>query len=94
MHPDISETAVLGVPDAVWGEVGLAVCVCAGRCRYRRQRLKAYLEGKMARYKLPKTVVFLGAMPKSAYGKITKKMIREELGKRGQLPLFDEKRTG
>lgn len=48
----------------------------------------------MARYKLPKSVVFWDAMPKSAYGKITKKMIREELEKRGQMPAFEEKRTG
>ncbi|MFK3780162.1 acyl-CoA synthetase [Agrobacterium sp. NPDC089420] len=94
MHPDISETAVLGVPDAVWGEVGVAVCVAREGADIAGIDLKAYLEGKMARYKLPKTVVFWDAMPKSAYGKITKKMIREELERRGQMPAFEEKRTG
>ncbi|MDP9734161.1 MULTISPECIES: acyl-CoA synthetase [Agrobacterium] len=94
MHPDISETAVLGVPDAVWGEVGVAVCVAREGADIAGIDLRAYLEGKMARYKLPKTVVFWDAMPKSAYGKITKKMIREELEKRGQMPVFEEKRTG
>ncbi len=94
MHPDISETAVLGVPDAVWGEVGVAVCVAREGADIAAIDLKAYLEGKMARYKLPKSVVFWDAMPKSAYGKITKKMIREELEKRGQMPVFEEKRTG
>ncbi|AMD60025.1 acyl-CoA synthetase [Agrobacterium pusense] len=94
MHPDISETAVLGVPDAVWGEVGVAVCVAREGADIAGIDLKAYLEGKMARYKLPKTVVFWDAMPKSAYGKITKKLIREELERRGQMPVFEEKRTG
>ncbi|WFN85722.1 acyl-CoA synthetase [Agrobacterium pusense] len=94
MHPDISETAVLGVPDAVWGEVGVAVCVAREGADIAGIDLRAYLEGKMARYKLPKTVVFWDAMPKSAYGKITKKMIREELERRGQMPVFEEKRTG
>jgi acyl-CoA synthetase (AMP-forming)/AMP-acid ligase II len=94
MHPDISETAVLGVPDAVWGEVGVAVCVAREGADIAGIDLKAYLDGKMARYKLPKTVVFWDAMPKSAYGKITKKMIREELEKRGQMPVFEEKLTG
>lgn len=94
MHPDINETAVLGVPDPVWGEVGVAVCVAREGADIAAIDLKAYLDGKMARYKLPKTVVFWDAMPKSAYGKITKKMIREELERRGQMPAFEEKRTG
>ena len=94
MHPDISETAVLGVPDAVWGEVGVAVCVAREGADIAGIDLKAYLDGKMARYKLPKAIVFWDAMPKSAYGKITKKMIREELEKRGQMPVFEEKLTG
>lgn len=94
MHPDITETAVLGVPDAVWGEVGVAVCVAREGADIAGIDLKSYLEGKMARYKLPKTVVFWDAMPKSAYGKITKKMIREELERRGQMPVFEEKLTG
>ena len=78
----------------MWGEVGVAVCVAREGADIAAIDLKAYLEGKMARYKLPKSVVFWDAMPKSAYGKITKKMIREELEKRGQMPAFEEKRTG
>jgi acyl-CoA synthetase (AMP-forming)/AMP-acid ligase II len=83
MHPAISEVAVLGVPDPVWGEVGMAVCVCTGA---PPADLLEWLGGKIARYKLPRHVVFWDALPKSAYGKITKKMIREELDARGQLP--------
>lgn len=94
MHPDISEAAVLGVPDAVWGEVGVAVCVARDGADIASIDLKAHLDDKMARYKLPKMVVFWDEMPKSAYGKITKKMIREELEKRDQMPCFEEKRTG
>lgn len=88
-HPDISETAVLGVPDPVWGEVGMAVCVVREGVDIGGIDLKAFLDGKVARYKLPKTVVFWEAMPKSAYGKITKKMIREELMRRGQIPALE-----
>jgi len=83
MHPAISEVAVLGLPDPVWGEVGMAVCVCTGE---PPADLLDWLSGKIARYKLPRHVVFWDALPKSAYGKITKKMIREELDARGQLP--------
>ena len=82
----MAEAAVLGVPDATWGEVGLAVCVPAPGARLDAEGLLGWLEGRVARYKRPRHVVFWEAMPKSAYGKITKKMIREELVRRGEMP--------
>ncbi|WP_422072074.1 acyl-CoA synthetase [Tranquillimonas rosea] len=84
-HPEISEVAVLGIPDPVWGEVGIAVCVSRGSAP-DEQALLDWLGPQLPRYKLPKAVVFWSEMPKSAYGKITKKMIREELEERGELP--------
>lgn len=84
-HPDISEVAVLGIPDPVWGEVGLAVCVARSGSAPDGEAVMAWLNGKMARYKLPKRFVFWPDMPKSAYGKIAKKLIREELIRRGEL---------
>jgi fatty-acyl-CoA synthase len=45
--------------------------------------LAAFLEGKLSRYKLPKRFVFWEALPKSAYGKVTKKLVREELDRLG-----------
>lgn len=89
-HPDISEVAVLGIPDPVWGEVGIAVCVAHPGANTGAIDLKAFLQEKIARYKLPKAVVFWDAMPKSAYGKITKKMIREELERRGEMPALQQ----
>ncbi|TWH00113.1 acyl-CoA synthetase (AMP-forming)/AMP-acid ligase II [Mesorhizobium sp. J18] len=86
LHPDVSETAVLGMPDPVWGEVGVAVCVLRPSAVLDPADLRAWLESKIARYKLPKLFVFWDEMPKSAYGKIAKKMIREELERRGQVP--------
>lgn len=84
MHPAISEVAVLGVPNRKWGEVGVAVCVA--RASIEGAELLGWLGDKVARYKQPHHVVFWDEMPKSAYGKITKKMIREALAERGQLP--------
>ena len=49
--------------------------------------LLAWMEGQVPRYKLPKRVFFWDALPKSAYGKITKKDVRAELERRGSLPL-------
>jgi acyl-CoA synthetase (AMP-forming)/AMP-acid ligase II len=86
-HPAIAEVAILGVPDRTWGEVGVAVCVLRPNATLNEPELLAWLEGKVARYKLPKRVFFWDALPKSAYGKITKKDVRAELAVRGCLPL-------
>ncbi|MDT1061009.1 acyl-CoA synthetase [Paracoccus sp. CPCC 101403] len=80
-HPAIGEVAVLGVPDPLWGEIGWAICVASGAVG--EDEVLAFLDGKLSRYKMPKRVLFWDALPKSAYGKITKKMIREELEARG-----------
>jgi fatty-acyl-CoA synthase len=84
LHPAVSEVAVLGVPNRQWGEVGMAVCVTTAPLT--EAELMAWMGERIARYKQPRHVVFWDALPKSAYGKITKKMIREELESRGQLP--------
>jgi acyl-CoA synthetase (AMP-forming)/AMP-acid ligase II len=82
-HPGVTEVAVVGVPDPVWGEVGVAVCVTTPGADVSEAELLAFLDGKLSRYKLPKRVVFWDALPKSAYGKITKKLVREELDRLG-----------
>ena len=81
-HPAISEVAVLGMPDPLWGEVGWAVCVARDGASVSPDDLAAYLDGKLSRYKRPQRFLFWDALPKSAYGKITKKMIREEIDRR------------
>ncbi|KMK64820.1 acyl-CoA synthetase [Puniceibacterium sp. IMCC21224] len=84
LHPDISETAVLGMPDPTWGEVGIAVCVARGSAPDTAALLD-WLGTRLPRYKMPKQIVFWDEMPKSAYGKITKKLIRAELVARGEI---------
>lgn len=87
-HPALSEVAILGVPHPRWGEVGLAVCTCTADAQPDESEITAMLEGKLARYKLPQAYVFLDEMPKTGYGKITKKLVREALEDRGLLPDF------
>ncbi|MFG1292217.1 acyl-CoA synthetase [Xanthobacter versatilis] len=84
-HPAVAEVAILGVPDPMWGEVGVAVCVLREGASLAEDELIAFLDGKVARYKMPRRVHFWDALPKSAYGKITKKMVREALAERGLL---------
>ena len=93
-HPAVAEVAILGVPDPMWGEVGVAVCVRRAGAALTDEELIAFLDGKVARYKLPRKVFFWDALPKSAYGKITKKMIREEIEARGLLEPPAPARTG
>jgi len=87
-HPAIGEVAVLGVPDPFWGEVGVAVCVAARRRRCaERGRAGGVPGAKVPRYKMPKRFFFWEALPKSGYGKIPKRLVRDELEARGLLDL-------
>lgn len=86
-HPDVAEVAVLGVPDDKWGEVGVAVVV-ANRPGLTGEALLAHLEGRCAKYRWPRQFYFWDALPKSGYGKVTKKDIRARLVERGELQPF------
>ncbi|WP_159326200.1 acyl-CoA synthetase [Streptomyces tendae] len=76
-HPSVAECAVVGVPDAVWGEVGHAVVVLAGGARADATEILAHLRGRLAKYKIPKTLVFAPELPRTASGKIVKPAVRE-----------------
>jgi fatty-acyl-CoA synthase len=87
-HPCIGEVAVLGVPDPVWGEVGVAVCVPReGAGPVTEAEMAGFLAPKVPRYKMPKRFFFWEALPKSGYGKIPKRLVRDELEARGLLDL-------
>jgi fatty-acyl-CoA synthase len=85
-HPAVGEVAVLGVPDPFWGEVGVAVCVAReGAKPVSEAEMAAFLAPKVPRYKMPKRFFFWEALPKSGYGKVPKRMVRDELEARGLL---------
>jgi len=91
-HPAIGEVAVLGVPDPVWGEIGVAVCVAReGVAAPSESDMAGFLATKLPRYKMPKRFFFWDALPKSGYGKIPKRMVRDELESRGLLDLTPSK---
>ena len=92
-HPAIAEVAIVGVPDRTWGEVGVAVVALQPGAALGERELLAWMEGKVARYKLPKRVFFWDELPKSGYGKITKKIVREELQARGCLAELEPARA-
>ncbi len=78
-HPHILEVAVVGVPDPVWGEIGVAVTVLRPGVSLDEAGLLAWMEGRIARYKQPRRIVVRAELPKSGYGKVVKKTIREDL---------------
>jgi fatty-acyl-CoA synthase len=83
IHPGIAEVAVIGVPDKMWGEVGVAVCVAREGGGVSEAALAEFLGAKIPRYKMPKRFFFWEALPKSGYGKVPKRMVKDELEKRG-----------
>lgn len=83
MHDDITEVAVVGIPDAQWGEIGVAVCVRKTGSLLSEQELADWMSTRIARYKLPKHVYFWDALPKSGYGKVPKRLVKDELARRG-----------
>ncbi|MGV3550830.1 acyl-CoA synthetase [Rhizobium sp.] len=78
MHPALSEAVVFGVPDDVWGEVGVAVCVTRDGMDTDETKLKEWLSGRIANYKQLRRIGLWDAIPKTAYGKISKKEIRAQ----------------
>lgn len=74
-HSDIADCAVIGVPDAEYGEKLLAV-VEANSENLSEAQLHAWLKGKIAAYKIPRSVVF-EKLPRDDNGKIAKRKIRD-----------------
>jgi fatty-acyl-CoA synthase len=79
-HPLVAECAVIGVPDERWGEVGRAIVVLRPGARLDERSLLDHLDGRLARYKLPRSVVFAGSLPRSGAGKVLKRELRATFG--------------
>jgi fatty-acyl-CoA synthase len=79
LHPDVRDAAVVGVPHPTWGEVGIAFVVPreAGGSDALAEDLAGFLAGRLAKYKLPKEFRFVGALPRTAYGKVVKGELRQ-----------------
>jgi fatty-acyl-CoA synthase len=79
-HPAIAECGVIGVPDTRWGEVGRAVVVLRPGAQASEEEILAFLDGRLARYKIPRSARFTNTLPRTASGKIVKKLLRESFG--------------
>ena len=76
-HPGVADAAVIGMPSARWGESPLAVVVRADP-ELDEATVLAHCDGRLARYKLPRQVLFTDAIPRNPTGKALKRMLREQ----------------
>ena len=75
--PAVGSVAVIGVADGKWGEVPRAIVTLREGAALTEEQLRSHLDGRLARYKIPKSVVFVEEMPRTASGKIRKTDLRK-----------------
>ncbi|PZV99032.1 fatty-acyl-CoA synthase [Micromonospora phaseoli] len=76
----VSGAAVIGVPDARWGEVPWAIVTVREGAAVDTETVREYLDGRIARYKLPKNVIIVDELPRTASGKVRKADLRARFG--------------
>jgi fatty-acyl-CoA synthase len=78
-HPDVAEAAVLGMPDAVWGEAVVAAVVAKPGRTVCVDSVAVFCKQRLASFKCPRRIVLLTALPRSAAGKVLKQQVRAQL---------------
>jgi fatty-acyl-CoA synthase len=76
-HPDVSECGVIGRPDARWDEVPIAYVIRRSGCSIDAEVLKAHVQTQLARFKVPRDIVFVDDLPRTALGKVQHFMLRQ-----------------
>ena len=77
-HPEVLEAVVVGFPDEEWGEIVKAFVVLKNGKKTTEKELITFLKGRIAAYKIPKSIEFRKCLPRLGSGKICKKMLKEK----------------
>jgi len=77
-HPAILECAVIGIPDQKWGEAVKGFVVLKSGQNATEQEIIQFCKERLAHYKAPKSIDFIGALPRTGSGKIHKKGLRDK----------------
>ncbi|MFJ8824141.1 AMP-binding protein [Streptomyces sp. NPDC102467] len=76
-HPDVTEAAVVGRPDATRGQIAVACVVLRAGARRDPDALREFVKAELVPYKCPREIVFLDALPRTATGKLQRFRLRE-----------------
>ncbi len=77
-HPAVQDVTVIGKPHEEWGETTIAIIVKAENAEATTDQIKETLRDKLAKYKIPRDIVFVDELPRNATGKILKHVLREQ----------------
>jgi fatty-acyl-CoA synthase len=78
--PQVLDAAVIGLPDAAWGERPVAVVVPRPGETLSLEALQRHCRGKLAGFKVPKQLIVRSELPRNPSGKILKRVLRDEIG--------------
>jgi len=76
-HPDVVEATAIGVEDKEWGHRLRAFVVKKGNANVTEDTIKKHVKDQLAKYKVPREVIFLDELPRNPTGKILKRELRE-----------------
>ncbi|HKP54399.1 MAG TPA: long-chain fatty acid--CoA ligase [Chloroflexia bacterium] len=82
-HPAVATAALIGLPDPRWGEVGRAVIVLRPGCHVTESEVIEFCRQRLARYKVPKSVIFIDALPMTGAGKVDKRALLDTSSAQG-----------
>ena len=76
-HPDVSECAVIGRPDPRWDEVPIAYVIRRSGACLEADELRTHIQAQLARYKVPRDIVFVTDLPRTALGKVQHFLLKQ-----------------